>query len=68
MQRRLSVLSSHLRSVIDSPDESKLLLGVSASNCASDIGVNRENECVFCKIVAGQAPVLKVQVSFRIPF
>lgn len=68
MQRRLSVLSSHLRSVIDSPDESKLLLGVSASNCASDIEVNRENGCVFCKIVAGQAPALKVEVSFHIPF
>lgn len=68
VQRRVSVLSSHLGSVIDSSEESKFLLGVSASNCASDIGVNRENECVFCKIISGQAPVLKVEVSFHATF
>ncbi|KAI5679911.1 hypothetical protein M9H77_01138 [Catharanthus roseus] len=55
-QRRVAVLSSHLRPIIDSFDKS----GVSALNCTSNNGANQETECVFCKIVRGQAPALKV--------
>ncbi|KAL3517859.1 hypothetical protein ACH5RR_020448 [Cinchona calisaya] len=60
-RRRLAVLSSHIRPVtITQTHCSSVVL---ASNCSSsdEIGENQEEaDCVFCKIVRGQAPALKV--------
>ncbi|XP_055830265.1 adenylylsulfatase HINT3 isoform X2 [Solanum dulcamara] len=51
--RRLSLLSSHFRTHCFSPQ-------VAAFNCSSSNGENQENGCVFCMIVRGEAPALKV--------
>ncbi|XP_015077031.1 adenylylsulfatase HINT3 [Solanum pennellii] len=51
--RRLSLISSHFRTHCSS-------LQVSAFNCSSTDGENHENGCVFCMIVRGEAPALKV--------
>ncbi|KAG5567191.1 hypothetical protein RHGRI_002676 [Rhododendron griersonianum] len=58
-RRRLALLSSHLRpTTTGSPTSS-----VSASNCASasvcEKG-NQERDCVFCRIIRGESPALKL--------
>ncbi|XP_025887093.1 histidine triad family protein isoform X1 [Solanum lycopersicum] len=51
--RRLSLISSHFRTHCSS-------LQVSPFSCSSTDGENHENGCVFCMIVRGKAPALKV--------
>ena len=76
-RRRIARICSHLRPIADSDTspfiESQKLRKfscVSASNCASDSNgknENQESECVFCKIVRGESPALKV-ICFSIEF
>ncbi|KAI8574194.1 hypothetical protein RHMOL_Rhmol01G0336200 [Rhododendron molle] len=58
-RRRLALLSSHLRPTTTGTPTSP----VSASNCASasvcEKG-NQENDCVFCRIIRGESPALKL--------
>ncbi|KAM7521875.1 hypothetical protein LguiA_011777 [Lonicera macranthoides] len=60
-RRRISLLCSHL-CPITGPAASTFPTvesspSISASNCASD---NEESGCVFCKIIRGEAPALKL--------
>ncbi|XP_025887094.1 histidine triad family protein isoform X2 [Solanum lycopersicum] len=60
--RRLSLISSHFRTHCSS-------LQVSPFSCSSTDGENHENGCVFCMIVRGKAPALKVvaAMSSKLP-
>lgn len=56
--RRLAILSSHLRSVGESPIGFSRVL---YSNCASAAEKRgHRNDCVFCKIIRGESPALKL--------
>ncbi|CAK9140884.1 unnamed protein product [Ilex paraguariensis] len=60
-RRRLAVLSSHLRSITASTNSPKSY--VLAANCAScsDVGKGTEEKnCVFCKIIRGEAKTSKL--------
>ncbi|KAL6978869.1 Histidine triad nucleotide-binding protein 3 [Sarracenia purpurea var. burkii] len=70
-RRRLALLSSHLRPSVVSPISTlpekptpKRFSPVSASNCASSLnglkGNQEESDCVFCKIIRGESPALKL--------
>ncbi|CAN4102171.1 unnamed protein product [Withania somnifera] len=52
--RRLSLLSSHFPTHCSSSPQ------LEAFNCSSTNGENQENGCVFCLIVKGEAPAVKV--------
>ncbi|KAH7863705.1 hypothetical protein Vadar_020954 [Vaccinium darrowii] len=57
-QRRLALLSSHLR-----PTANSLALPVSSFNCSSSFDSekgNQESDCVFCWIIRGESPALKL--------
>ncbi|CAJ1920979.1 unnamed protein product [Sphenostylis stenocarpa] len=59
--RRLAVLCAHLNPTPFPPDPSAPL--VSASLCAADSDTENPtllNDCVFCKIIRGQSPALKL--------
>ncbi|CAI9107330.1 OLC1v1006656C1 [Oldenlandia corymbosa var. corymbosa] len=57
--RRLAVLSSHIRS--NPVAESVPAQSVFASACASSEPQEiQEDDCVFCKIIRGQSPALKI--------
>ncbi|CAH9074243.1 unnamed protein product [Cuscuta epithymum] len=55
-RRRAALLSSHL---CPTPPVSETISPVSVSSCSSSSGA-AQNDCVFCKIVRGDAPALKV--------
>ncbi|KAK4363686.1 hypothetical protein RND71_018927 [Anisodus tanguticus] len=56
--RRLSLLSSHFRTHWSSP---QVGFNSSSSSSSSTNGEeNQENSCIFCQIVRGKAPALKV--------
>ncbi|XP_015892255.3 adenylylsulfatase HINT3 isoform X2 [Ziziphus jujuba] len=61
--RRLAILCSHLRP-LDSRPVSVRPLPVSTSDCASTSNhqhhSNRQNDCVFCKIIGGELPAFKL--------
>ncbi|PSR94961.1 Adenylylsulfatase [Actinidia chinensis var. chinensis] len=63
-RRRLALLSSHLRPTIASfPEEKPISQRFSASNCASSTDCdkgNRERDCVFCRIIRGESPAVKI--------
>ncbi|KAL7201144.1 hypothetical protein ACSBR1_032952 [Camellia fascicularis] len=65
-RRRLALLSSHLRPIIDSPENSTLkpFSCVSDSNSASspdgDKGTQQQSDCVFCQIIRGESPAFKL--------
>ncbi|XP_027114096.1 adenylylsulfatase HINT3-like [Coffea arabica] len=62
-RRRLAILSSHIRPIPpQTQPHPQCSSAVFPSNCASETGQSQEEaaDCVFCKIVRGQAPALKV--------
>ncbi|GFY99418.1 hypothetical protein Acr_13g0008190 [Actinidia rufa] len=67
-RRRLALLSSHLHPTIASSEEEKpTSQRLSAVNCASSSECekgNRESDCVFCRIIRGESPAVKVVVFF----
>lgn len=57
-RRRLALLSSHLR-----PSGNSSALPVSSFNCSSNFDPekgNQESDCVFCRIIRGESPALKL--------
>ena len=65
-RRRLSVIASHLRPISIPPTTADGLSSiVSPSHCNSSDSSKLETDCVFCKIIRGEAPALKVY-GFRI--
>ncbi|XP_059660055.1 adenylylsulfatase HINT3 isoform X2 [Cornus florida] len=66
-RRRLAILCSHIRPITDLGNSEnpkpKRFPCVSASNCASisdGENGNPENNCIFCKIIRGESPALKL--------
>ncbi|XP_057509470.1 adenylylsulfatase HINT3-like [Actinidia eriantha] len=63
-RRRLALLSSHLHPTIASSSEEKpTSQRLSALNCASSSECekgNRESDCVFCRIIRGESPAVKI--------
>ncbi|KAK2971408.1 hypothetical protein RJ640_025358 [Escallonia rubra] len=60
-RRRLALIASHLRPITSTPECSTTR--VSTSHCHSDSAghdANQVTDCVFCKIVHGEAPALKL--------
>ncbi|KAK3004661.1 hypothetical protein RJ639_018278 [Escallonia herrerae] len=60
-RRRLALIASHLRPITSTPECSTTR--VSTSHCHSDSDsheANQVTDCVFCKIVHGEAPALKL--------
>ena len=63
--RRLAVFCGHLNPTRLPPDPPAPLL--SPSVCAADSDTENRtplNDCVFCKIIRGQSPALKVRAVF----
>nr|XP_016514605.1 PREDICTED: uncharacterized HIT-like protein MT1300 [Nicotiana tabacum] len=59
-RRRLALLSSHLRPAT-SPRKSNCFNPLVVTNCTSSSNAeNTENGCIFCKIVRGESPAVKV--------
>ncbi|XP_059434955.1 adenylylsulfatase HINT3 isoform X1 [Corylus avellana] len=62
--RRLAILCSHLRPVGSGQGETPSRFSrVSYSDCASgggSEGKDQRNDCVFCKIIRGESPALKL--------
>ncbi|CAH9074574.1 unnamed protein product [Cuscuta europaea] len=58
-RRRAALISSHFS---PTPPLSETISPVSVSSCSSSSGAaqKQQNDCVFCKIVRGDAPALKV--------
>jgi len=57
-RRRLALLSSHLR-----PTANSSASPVSSFNCSSSFDFekgNQESDCVFCRIIRGESPALKL--------
>ncbi|XP_009782701.1 adenylylsulfatase HINT3 isoform X1 [Nicotiana tabacum] len=59
-RRRLALLSSHLRPAT-SPLKSNCFNPLEVTNCTSSSNAEHtENGCIFCKIVRGESPAIKV--------
>ncbi|TKY66203.1 catalytic protein [Spatholobus suberectus] len=61
--RRLAVLCAHLNPTRFHPDPPTPLGSVAGSVCAANSDTenhNLQNDCVFCKIIRGQSPALKL--------
>ncbi|XP_073058117.1 adenylylsulfatase HINT3 [Primulina eburnea] len=56
VRRRLLLLSTHLNPSARTPSHACL----STSSCRSDEETNGEIDCIFCKIIRGEAPAFKV--------
>ncbi|XP_075100368.1 adenylylsulfatase HINT3 isoform X2 [Nicotiana tabacum] len=62
-RRRLALLSSHLRPAT-SPLKSNCFNPLEVTNCTSSSNAEHtENGCIFCKIVRGESPAIKVVAS-----
>ncbi|KVH94201.1 hypothetical protein Ccrd_003735 [Cynara cardunculus var. scolymus] len=64
-RRRLSIIASHLRPITSASEQPKISSSiVSPSLCDSssdsDKHCNLVTDCVFCKIIRGEAPALKL--------